>query len=270
MANASLAILFITLNEEYHIGAAIDNVKDIADEIWVVDSGSKDKTVEIAESKGAKVVYHKFEDFGAQWNFALSLPVKSVWTMKMDPDERLTDELKCEICGRLNVIDDSICGFSFDRVLWFMGIRLRGVKNEVVRIWRTGRCRFSDVAVNEHPIVNGRVVKLSATMDHHDSKDLSCWLEKQNRYTTQEALMRFRGDALAAKPRIFGKKLERRMWLKRFFYNVPGRYFFFTIMMFVFSGAWRSGISGWRWVKCREMVMRLREYKWREFKLKSR
>ena len=65
MKKASLAVVFITKNEEYHIGDAIDNVADIANEIWIVDSGSSDKTVEIAMAKGAKIVYHPFENFGA-------------------------------------------------------------------------------------------------------------------------------------------------------------------------------------------------------------
>ena len=268
MTKPSLAILFITLNEEYHIGAAIDNVKGIASEIWMVDSGSTDKTVEIAESKGAKVVYHKFENFGAQWNFALSLPVKSAWTMKMDPDERLRDELKVELMKCLSC-DDMSSGFSFDRVLWFMGKCLYGVRNEVVRVWRTGTCKFSDVEVNEHPIVEGKVVKLHGLMDHFDSKDLSHWMAKQNKYTSAEALMRFRGDGLAAEPKLFGSGLERRMWLKKLFFKIPGRYFLMNMILFFFKGAWRSGVNGWHWVKCREMVMRLREYKYIEMQRRS-
>lgn len=263
MDGASLAVIFITLNEEYHIGAAIDNVKDIASEIWVVDSGSTDNTVEIAKARGANVVYHKFENFGAQWNFALRLPLKSAWTMKMDPDERLRDDLKSELRKCLSECD-SASGYSFFRVLWFMGKCLSGVKNEVVRVWRTGQCRFSDVLVNEHPIVEGRVRRLHGMMDHFDSKDLAHWLEKQNKYTSAEALMRLRGDVLAAEPKFFGSSLERRMWFKKMFFIIPGRYAIFNVLLFFAKGAWRSGIDGWRWVKCREMVMRLREYKYIE------
>ena len=264
MEKVSLAVVFITKNEEYHIGAAIDNISDISDEIWVVDSGSSDRTVEIAKAKGATVVFHPFENFGAQWNFAIGLPIKTEWTMKMDPDERLNEALKSEIVREIAQGTASVCGYCFDRVLWFMGGRLNGVKNEVVRIWRTGACRFSEVSVNEHPIIAGEVKKLSGLMEHYDSKDLTHWLEKQNRYTYAEAKMRFDGDALAAKPRLFGGKLNRRMWLKRLFYHLPGRYLLLDVALFFMGGAWRSGLLGWRWVKCREMVMRLREYKFLE------
>ena len=260
----SLTVIFITMNEEYHIGAAIDNIKDIANEIWVVDSGSTDKTVEIAESKGAKVIYHKFENFGAQWNFALSLPIKSAWTMKMDPDERLSTELKNEILFTLNLVDISIKGFSFDRVLWFLGKRLDGVKNNVVRIWRTGCCRFSDVVVNEHPLIQGKIIKLKGLMEHLDSKNLSHWLEKQNKYTSGEASMRYRNDELSVSPKLFGTNLERRMWFKRYFYKLPCRYQIWFLYCFFVRGAWRSGRTGWAWAQMRVMVMRLVEYKWIE------
>lgn len=177
MEKPSLTVLFITLNEEYHIGAAIDNVEGVAEEIYVVDSGSTDQTVALAEAKGAKVIYHKFEGFGAQWNFALSLPIRTAWTMKMDPDERLSESLKAELREALKT-DRKDVSFSFDRILWFMGHRMRGVRDEVCRVWRTGSCRFTDIAVNEHPLIVGNWVKLRGTMEHLDSRNLTDWCSK--------------------------------------------------------------------------------------------
>lgn len=259
-----ISVVFITKNEEFHIGDAIANVKDFAQDIFVVDSGSADRTVEIAKAVGAVVLYHPFEGFGAQWNWALNnCPIKTEWTMKMDPDERLSDPLKTEIAAAVDNADD-VVGFSFDRVLWFMGKRLNGVRNEVLRLWKTGTCQFSDVQVNEHPIVNGKCRKLRHYMEHLDSQNLSHWLLKQNDYSTREAIIRYTGAAMAAAPRLLGSKLERRMWLKKHLNQVPFRFALLNIANFIFTGAWRSGIDGWRWVKCREMVMRLREYKFQE------
>lgn len=223
MGKPSLTVLFITLNEGYHIGAAIDNVMDIAEEIYVVDSGSTDRTVAIAESKGAKVVYHKFEGFGAQWNFALSLSIKSAWTMKMDPDERLSDALKDEIRRTLESIREVI-GFEFDRVLWFMGRPMRGWKDRVLRVWRTGFCRFTEVSVNEHPLVAGRVLCLKGRMEHLDSKDLDHWIDKQNKYTTQAAAAKLSQMGYAVRPKFWRTRLARRMWFKRLFFRLPFRY----------------------------------------------
>ena len=254
--DCSLAVLFITLNEEYHIGAAIDNVKDIASEIWVVDSGSKDKTVEIAESKGAKVVYHKFETFGAQWNFALSLPLKSAWTMKMDPDERLRDELKKEIVSSIQEAKGT-AGFEFDRILWFMGKPMRGWKDRVVRVWKTGACRFTDVIVNEHPLINGAVGFLHGKMDHLDSRDLHHWISKQNAYTTQVACARLLDSGFSAQPRLFGSRLERRMWVKRLYRALPFHHALRFIYIYVSKRLWSEGWTGWHCALLRVWAARL-------------
>lgn len=260
MEKPSLAVLFITLNEEYHIGAAIDNVKDIANEIWVVDSGSTDKTVEIAEAKGAKVVYHKFETFGAQWNFALSLSVKSDWTMKMDPDERLSEELKEEIVVAINSRND-LAGFEFDRILWFMGKPMRGWKDRVVRIWKTGECQFTDVIVNEHPLVNGNVGFLKGKMDHLDCHNLQQWIDKQNGYTTQGAIARITNTNLAAEPRLLGTRLQRRMWFKKIFFSLPFRYLLMFMQLYFGKHLWREGKIGWYCVLMRIWARRLLEAK---------
>ena len=260
MKTADLAVLFITLNEESHIGMAIDNVMDIASEIWVVDSGSTDRTVEIASTKGAKVVYHKFENFGAQWNFALSLSIKSAWTMKMDPDERLSVNLKTSIRNALLMDTDNV-GFEFDRILWFMGRPMRGWRDRVVRIWKTGKCRFTDVAVNEHPLVDGRVGFLKGTMDHLDSKDLNHWIDKQNKYTTQGALARMAHSEFSVNPKLLGSRLERRMWIKRLFFQLPFRYALMFIHLYLTKGLWREGRTGYHCALLRIWARRLVEEK---------
>ena len=269
MKKPSISVIFITKNEEYHISAAIENVRDIAEEVFVVDSGSTDGTVDLAEKAGAKVLHHAFEGFGAQWNWALeNCPIKTDWTMKMDPDERLSEELKDEIAETI-ASPGATVGFSFDRVLWFMGRRLSGVRNEVLRIWRTGKCRFTDVSVNEYPLIDGEKKKLAGTMDHFDSSDLGHWLDKQNLYTTKEAEIRFKGLGLAARPDFFGNPLERRMALKKLFYALPGRYFLWFCYCYFGLGAWRSGRAGWHWARMRVFVMKLVELKWLEMKWRA-
>ena len=265
----SLSVIFITKNEEFHIGAAIDNAMEIAETVFVVDSGSTDKTVAIAESHGATVLFHRFEGFGKQWNWALeNCPVKSEWTMKMDPDERLGGELITEI--RNAILNGDFDGYSFKRVLYFMGRRLDSMTSEVVRIWKTGKCKFTDVAVNEHPIVNGRVVHLDGLMEHYDSRDLHQWIEKQNHYSSLEAIRWFKGDANAAKPKLFGTSLERRMWLKVAFFKLPFRYIVLRLYYYIIKGLWKSGYEGRAFVRYRIWNWRLREDKVREMRTVGR
>ena len=181
-----LSVILISLNEAHHMEGVLENLSGWAEQVFLIDSFSVDATVDIALAHGVHVVQRRFRDFGDQWNYALDhLPIETPWTMKIDPDERLPDALKAEI--EQAIAAGPADGFSFQRRLWFMG-KPMPVRQPVVRVWRTGKCRFSDVIVNEHPIVEGTVTELTAEMEHHDSPNLHHWFDKQNKYITAEAL----------------------------------------------------------------------------------
>lgn len=210
----------------------------------------------------------KFRGFGDQWNFALrELPITAPWTMKLDPDERLSDELKKSISEA--IATGKLDGISFSRRLWFMEQPLP-IRQEIIRVWKTGSCRFTDVAVNEHPLVDGLVAHVDGDLEHHDSPDLEHWLEKQNRYTTAEAIIAYTGYNLADTPKLFGSSLQRRMWLKKNFYRVPGRYALLFLYYWLLEGTWRVGWVGFAWARLRADVKRLIEYKRREMELTGR
>ena len=102
---APVAVVMISLNEGHNLEAVLQNLAGWAQEVFLVDSYSQDDTVDIALRHGVQVVQRRFRGFGDQWNFALrELPITAPWTMKLDPDERLSDELKARIysrpCGR--------------------------------------------------------------------------------------------------------------------------------------------------------------------------
>src|SRR5579883_2884292 len=262
---APLAVVMISLNEGHNMEAVLENLAGFAQEVFLVDSLSTDNTLDIALRHGVHVVQRRFRGFGDQWNFALEkLPITAPWTMKLDPDERLTDELKASI--RENLRLGGANGFALTRRLWFMG-RPLGVAHRILRVWRTGHCRFSDVLVNEHPIVDGPISHLHGDLEHHDSPNLHHWLEKQNAYTTAEALSSWREDNLSAPPSLFGSALSRRMWFKRNFYRVPFRFFLMTAYCFLVEGAWRAGRIGMAWSRLRGDVYRFRAYKLMEMQL---
>jgi hypothetical protein len=260
---AAVTVIMLTFNEEFHLSDAIDNVKGWAEEIFIVDSCSTDKTVDIALEKGVNIVQRPFTNFGDQWNFALErLPIKTSWTFKVDPDERLTPELIDEIRELLEG-KPSCCGYIMDRRLWFMGNPLH-VLAPVLRLWRTGKCRFSDVIVNEHPIVDGPVGKLKGILEHFDSPDLHHWWEKQNRYTTMLAIQKSKGQALSAEPKLFGTALERRMFFIKIFFYIPFRYQLQWLYEVIGRGAWRDGKIGLSWARLRVEARRMRELKTQE------
>ena len=258
---APVAVIMITLNEAHNMEAVLDNLRGWAQEVFVVDSFSTDDTVSLALQGGARVVQRRFRDFGDQWNFALrELPVAAPWTMKLDPDERLTDRLKasiaaCTAAGRAD-------GLITVRRLFFMGTRLPATHVQT-RLWRTGHGRFTDRAVNEYPIVSGSLTRTEGELHHLDSPDLEHWLDKQNRYTTAEALALHRG-AHGVAPRLFGDPLERRAWMKTWYPKLPGRYLLTFLWHYLALGAWRAGRGGFAWARWRTFVYRLTHEKLRD------
>lgn len=266
--SAPVAVVMISLNEGHNMEAICQNLAGWAQEVFLVDSYSQDDTVDIALRHGVHVVQRRFRGFGDQWNFALEhLPITAPWTMKLDPDERLSDELKANLLAAIRHNEDD--GFSMVRRLWLMGQPLP-VRQTLVRLWRTGRCRFTDIAVNEYPIVHGSIRHVAWEMAHHDSPDLDHWLEKQNRYTSAEAVIAYHQSPLADAPRLFGTAFQRRMWLKKNFNRLPFRYVLLFLYHWLWQGAWRAGWAGYAWARLRADVMRLIEYKRREIELTGR
>jgi len=268
--SAPVAVILISLNEAHNMDEVLTNLAGWASEVFLVDSYSKDDTVGIALRHGVHVVQRRFRGFGDQWNFALEkLPITVPWTMKLDPDERLDQQLKDSLQALMERAKNDVTGIQVVRRLWFIGRKL-GVRQKILRVWRTGAARFTDVAVNEHPVVKGRVVDAAGELEHYDSPDLDHWFDKQNRYSTAEAITAYRGDPLAASPRLFGTPFERRMWLKRHFDSVP----FASIGLYLFywlgKGAWRAGRVGRIWSRLRCDIMRFRRYKRIEMEIMKR
>lgn len=266
--SAPIAVLMISLNEGHNMESVLKNLQGWAQEVFLVDSCSTDETIDIALRYGVHVVQRPFKGFGDQWNFALrELPITAPWVMKLDPDERISVELKESLVQLITHGDMN--GIALQRRLWFMGRRLP-IHQKILRVWRRGRCKFSDVTVNEHPLVSGKVRECSGYLEHHDSPHLDHWVIKQNGYTTAEAISQYFNKELAAQPTIFGTALERRMWLKRNFWRVPGRYYLLFFYHFVILGAWRAGKVGWIWSHLRTEVYRQWEYKKYEIALTGR
>lgn len=266
--SAPVAVVMISLNEGHNMEAVLQNLEGWAQEVFLVDSYSQDDTVDIALRHGVHVVQRRFRGFGDQWNFALrDLPVMAPWTMKLDPDERLTDEFKWEV--ERVVSQPKVNAYYVHIRLMFMA-RALPIRLRLLRLWKTGSARMSEVAVNEHILVEGDVGALSQDIEHHDSPDLDHWLEKQNRYTTAEAIIAYNRSALAETPRLFGHALQRRMWLKKNFHRLPFRYSLLFLYHWLWQGAWRAGWVGYAWAHLRSDVMRLIEYKRREIEITGR
>ncbi|HUQ29316.1 MAG TPA: glycosyltransferase family 2 protein [Usitatibacter sp.] len=187
---AGLSVVLIARDEEKSIAAALDSV-GWADEVIVVDSGSTDRTVEIARAKGAKVtVTADWPGFGAQKNRALDLATRE-WVLSLDADERVTPELREEI--RAIVAGQSTSdAYDIPRLSRYCGRLLRHGgwwPDRVTRLFRRGKARFSDDLVHERVVVPGAIGQLRNHLLHEAFDDLEEVLDKVNRYSSAGARM---------------------------------------------------------------------------------
>jgi len=183
-----LSAIVIAKNEAGNIGECLESLA-FCDERIVVDSGSSDDTVRIAESRGAKVVQHAFEGFGAQKNFALSL-AQGEWVLSLDADERVSRELADEImqaiarpaadCYEMPRLS-SFCGRPMRHSGWF--------PDYVLRVFRRGKARFSDDLVHERVVHRSSVRRLRQPLIHHPVLRLEDALSRMDRYSTAGAEM---------------------------------------------------------------------------------
>jgi glycosyltransferase involved in cell wall biosynthesis len=264
---APVAVIMISLNEAHNLEAVLTNIEGWAKEVFLVDSFSRDETVGIALRRGVHVVQRRFHGFGDQWNYALqALPITAPYTMKLDPDERLTDELKASILEATRT--GGWDGLTMERRLWFMGRPLPR-REPILRVWRTGVCRFSDVKANEHPLIDGVVRPVAGLIEHLDSPDLDHWIEKQNRYSTAEAISLFCKSPLSAEPKLFGGPLNRRMWLKVLLRHQPFMPWLMFLYVYLWKGTWQAGWQGYAAASLTAIHWRLIFYKYKEMKIRG-
>ena len=198
----------VTKNEANNIEACLRSVH-FADQVVVLDSGSTDETIQLAESLGAQVsVNSDWQGFGAQKNRALAL-ANSQWVLSIDADERLSAELQSEIQKVLeNPLADAYC---FPRLSSYCGqyIRHSGwYPDHVTRLFRRNAARFSDDIIHEKLVVNGQVRQLRSQLLHESFQNFESVLDKIDRYSTAGA------QSLLGKGRTssFPKALGHGLW----------------------------------------------------------
>jgi len=265
--NVDISVILITLNEGHNLEKVLHNLNGWAKEVYILDSFSIDNTVDIALDYGVKIFQRKFDGFGNQWNAALNfLPIRTKWVMKLDPDELLSINLKSSIEKAL--LAGNFSGIIIKRRLWFLNKPLPVIQ-KILRIWRNNTCRFTDVSVNEHPIVEGKIIKINGYLEHFDSPSLDHWITKQNEYTTKEAENQFLKFNQGFTPRIFGNNNQRMAWLKKNFWKFPFRYQILFLYHYFYLGSFMAGKVGLIWSHLRVEVYRSWEYKFLEMRLKN-
>lgn len=179
-----LSVAIIAFNEEGNLARTLESVKG-ADEIVVVDSGSTDRTVAIAQSYGAKVFVEEWKGFAAQKNSALA-KCTSEWVLSLDADEEVTPELAEEIARELHSNPDED-GYFIPRRNMFLGRWMKhgGLYPDAkLRLFKRSEGRFVDRPVHETARIHVPPGRLRNDLIHHAYPTLESYIEHINRYST--------------------------------------------------------------------------------------
>jgi glycosyltransferase involved in cell wall biosynthesis len=187
-----LVVLILTRDEELHLQRAISSVELFADRVVVVDSGSTDRTLEIARAAGAHILSHTWVNYATQMNWALEqLPVSTSWVLRLDADEFVTPQLACEIVETLPTMEAGVAGIYVSRRMRFLSrsIRWGGVfPIRVLRLFRHGMGRCENRWMDEHIIVDGATAAFRGEIIDDNLNSLTWWTDKHNSYASREAV----------------------------------------------------------------------------------
>ena len=222
-----LSVGIITYNEERILGKTLEAVRELADEIIIVDSNSSDATIEIARSKGATVYTENWKGFGPQKNSVID-KCKGEWILLIDADEVISKELKETIKtiidgkNKYEVYDINRCSVCFGKEL-----KYGGWSNQyATRLWKKGSVKVSDNLVHEEFQTMSTKGKIKEKIYHHTYLTLSDYITRFDRYTT------------------LGAEEYVKRGKKSSFFNIVINPFFKFIRMYIFRLGFLDGIEG--------------------------
>jgi len=262
-----VSVIVPTRNEEENIRPCLNSVA-WADEVFVVDSNSRDRTADMAREMGAQVVPFTYDGgWPKKKNWALrNLPIRNEWVLILDADERVTAELRDEIGGAIRSADCD--GFYIRWKFIFLGRWMKHSWNHgwMLRLIRRGRGEYEDLGmrdeggwdteVHENIVVSGKSRCLRSYLLHESEKDLSYWIAKQNDFSEWNAAIRLTHlkeplppirDSWSQDP------LKRRRWLKAFYLRLPGKPLLMFLYLYIFRIGFLDGVAGFYFCALRAM-----------------
>jgi glycosyltransferase involved in cell wall biosynthesis len=225
-----ISVVIITKNEEENLPRTLKSVVSWCDEILIIDSGSTDNTVAIANSFGATVIYNKFESFGKQKIFGVNA-AKYNWILSIDADEVISDKLKTEILALKNN-SNLYQSYFIPSTNVFLGSQPSfGKESRVMKIKFFNRetCNFNENEVHEKVVTNSKSGYLKNVIIHYSYKSLHDYFSKFNLYTENAANQMFAQN-------------KRRPFLLNFL-MIP----FYFINIYILKKNFLNGVEGLIW-----------------------
>jgi glycosyltransferase involved in cell wall biosynthesis len=257
VARLPVSVIIPVRNEAKNLPRCLQALKDVG-EVFVIDSRSTDKTVEIACSYGAQVVqFHYQGGWPKKRQWAMdTLPIAYEWILLLDADEVLTPDLEEEI--RVAIQNPAVDGYSILLRTWFLG---RVLRHGDVGLWklslfRRGKGRYecrlkqqdasmADMEVHEHVVVEGATARLRNPLIHHNVESLSRYIQKHDEYSNWECRVLSRPeDDEVLQGSLLHPQARRRRWLKRKLFAVPGSPVLLFLYRYVLRLGFLDGVPG--------------------------
>ena len=258
--NSEYTFIILTFNEELHLPRLFNSIIELNSPIFILDSGSTDKTLTLAKEFDARLLYNKFENHPKQWDFALkNFDISTPWIIGLDADQIILDELfqKLKYFNDKEIPSD-VNGIYFNRKNYFKN---RWIKHGgyfpkyLLKMFRKGTCH-SDLNENmDHRfIVQGKsIIWKDGYIKEENLKEneISFWIQKHNRYSdlvAQEEIERKnKMRTQSIKPKLFGSPDERIAFLKKIWWELPLfiRPFLYFFYRFIIQLGILDGKEGW-------------------------
>lgn len=256
-----LSVIILIYNEELHIRRCLDNVKNIAKSIYIIDSYSTDKTLEIAKGyEQVVILQHKWENnYAKQFNWGLeNASIITKWVLRLDADEYLLPELIFEVEEKLSGLDERIAGVIFKRRHIFMGQWMkRGIYPvKLLRLFQYGKGMCEQRLIDEHiQLLEGGTIEFDNDFVDYNLNNLSWFCHKHVDYAIREAVdlldiqLNLTGAAELDKNRNISQQAVHKRNMKHKYVKQPLflRSFFYFCYRYIFKGACLDGKIGFIW-----------------------
>ena len=281
-ATLPVSVIVAARNEARNLPACLESLRQ-AGEVYVIDSQSTDATAEIARSFGAKVVqFHYQGGWPKKRQWALeTLPLAYDWILLVDADEALTPELSGEV--RHAIQNPNFSGYYISLRMYFLGKLLRhgGAGFWKLALFRRGKggfeCRLkdqdssmADMEVHEHIVVDGATMRLKNPLMHRNVESLSRYIQKHDEYSNWESRVLLQGGESNSelRPTLFRTQAQRRRWLKKKLYALPGSPVLLFLYRYVLRLGFMDGVPGL--VYCGFQAVQMFHTKAKIFELKAK
>ena len=254
-----ISVIILTYNEEIHIRRCLENVKQFASKVYVVDCFSIDRTAQIAKELGAEVIEHEWPGNQAeQFNWALdNLPITTEWILRLDADEYLLPGLIEELLEKLPVIPESVSALSLSLARAFCGkILHHGIVNNIriIRIFRKGKARYEKRLMDEHlSVLSGETIDMKNQFVDDNRMPIGLFIDKHNGYATREAALLLDAEYhltnMDSLPQDYGREVEKKRTQKARYARMPlfWRAFGYFVYRYIIKLGFLDGKEGFLW-----------------------